>query len=338
MADSEDIVKEVIVTHSVDVLAVTKALVENPQLGLKIREIDFDGWTEVDEDKIFLQELSDTISPGIGPEILDNIGSEDIAQQKEVGDWMSKVFLELWLFHASNLEKLSITLESCFDFGYFNNLRQKYSHLTFLPKLKHIDARYWSSKYGMDLAVLTPLISATSAGKVSVFRCEGFQLDRELACSQVRELELDSVGLSSSEFDGMVKCFPNLEVLRYRLGDGTCLQGVYGYLITAREMSEALRPLSGTLRELEIDQREHAEVMPIEELEPIDTLKYLSKLEELKIWQYDLVAKGEEDDTTFLDKLPKSLKTISIIGEKIRSEVQEALAAAGLELVKHRDS
>lgn len=332
MTDAEKVVGEAINAQSVDVLAVTKALVQIPDVGAKIREIQFENLMEVDANDDLLEELRDSIDPEIGSGILEKANDEVAARTGEERDWMLKIVLELWLFYAPNLEKLSITLDTCFDFQYFDGLRKKYKHLSFLSKLREIDARHWDTEGGMDFSVITPLLTAAPVHRVSVFSCTAFELDSDWTFPSVQQLVLDRAGLSLDDFNGMVKCFPKLEVLRYRLGDACCLEGLGGDYITAQKMSQSLIPLRDTLRELEIDQREHAETFGMELLEPIETLKEMQKLEVLKIWKYDLMADDDDEKpSALLEKLPESLKSISIFGMEADEGLREALAAADIE-------
>lgn len=185
MAESESAAIDVIDTSNTDIVALTEALLRNPD---QIRKIQFDGLPEFDD--TVLEELKQSIGDDIGEEVLDNLVSDDDDEHK-------KAFLEVLLFYARNVEELCITLELCFDFVYFNSLHEQYGgDSNFLTKLRKIDVRSWDTECGIDLAVVTPLLKLGQVTAVHAFSCDAFEFGKDWTFPDLRQVDLQRAALS----------------------------------------------------------------------------------------------------------------------------------------------
>jgi len=259
-------------------------------------------------------------------------------------------FTEFVLTRLPQLEVLALTLsEQLVDPATTNALRHRSQNV--LQNAKELEIRHSDTESGFEMSEIMPFLTGNNITKVNLFACAGFGEATQI-CSSVKELRLDRTALEPDEFEKLVHCFPNLEVLALETADASVTEYMDD-TPSAFKIGVDLGPLKDTLRSLTIDQRERLDMDEDNDdgpysKKPIGLLKTFNKLEELVIWQFDLTRSHEDEKAANPDgdeeegedeegledgfhkdevkdgegdqlipwahKLPRSLQTLKIIG------------------------
>jgi len=331
-------------------------VLRQPNFAALVRIIDLEGYwpvrSTVDRTarKTFLGEVGDLIAaPNIQVAEREDEDPPTTGEDREDRRFHRR-FTDFVLTRLPQLEVLALTLsEQLIDPATTNALRNRSQNV--LQNAKELEIRHWDTESGFEMSEIMPFLTGNNIIKVILFACAGFGEATQI-CSSVKELQLDRTALESDEFEKLVHCFPNLEVLALETADSSVTQYMDD-TPSAFQIGVDLGPLKESLRSLTINQQERFDVDEDNDdgpysKKPIGSLKSFNKLEKLVIWQFDLTRSHEDEKATNPDddeeedkdeeeledgfyndevedgegdqlmpwahKLPRSLQTLRIIG------------------------
>ncbi|KAK5943610.1 hypothetical protein PMZ80_004618 [Knufia obscura] len=306
-------------------------------------EYDYEVQDEADQKARdqFVEQLSPRTKLALSPADEEEDASEDASNATEDEAFNDQLVCTVFS-KLRNLEKLDM----CVYFGDHMPIRFKTHVLSqqkpVLPNLKEVLLSHWDTEGGFSMEEVFQMLEVTKVRKLNAHMCADFGDDftKPWNLSSVREIDIRYSCLEENSFQCLVRCCPKLEELVYISADAS--QYTNGEASTY-QISHALRPLTGSLSSLEIDQRERCRVgLRRDEMEPTDSLKSFTKLRHLAICQFSLTredTRGADDDDEeleddskalppFLQKLPSSLETLHIM------DVTEAITMELTKLAK----